>query len=120
VTAEHIVARLMSYRVRTGQETAFQEDVATVLQREGVDFEREYDLGPGRGRIDFYVPALRLGLELKVKGTVAIVAEQLQRYATSREIDALVLVTARTRLNHIPQRLGGKPVHLASIASGLL
>lgn len=119
MTAEQIVARLRAFRIRTGQEMAFQDDVATILTREGLregcEFEREYDLGPGRGRIDFYVPGIKCGLELKVKGSVADVARQLQRYASSHEIDALVLVTGRTRLNAMPAILGGKPVHLVSM-----
>jgi hypothetical protein len=120
VTAEQIVARLRAFRIRTGQEMAFQEDVATILTREGCAFEREYDLGPGRGRIDFYIREIRCGLELKVKGSLADVARQLQRYATSAEIDALVLVTGRTRLNAMPDTLGGKPVHLVSMWRAML
>jgi hypothetical protein len=119
-TAEQIAMRLRSFRMRTGQESDFQHDVATILARDGCVFEREYDLGPGRGRIDFYLPEIRTGLELKVKGTLADVARQLQRYATSREIEALVLVTGRTRLAAMPETLGGKPVHLVSIWSALL
>jgi hypothetical protein len=106
VTPEQIVARLMAYRVRTGQEAAFQEDVARVLEREGlregVDFTREYDLGPGRGRIDFYIPALKLGLELKVKGTVAVVAEQLQRYAGLNGLEQVASVIVFGELDWSP------------------
>lgn len=120
MTAETIVTRLRAFRIRTGQEMAFQDDVATILTREGCEFEREYDLGPGRGRIDFYVPSIKCGLELKVKGSLADVARQLQRYAASKEIDSLVLVTGRTRLNAMPETLGGKPVHLVSLWRAML
>jgi len=117
---EQLTARLMAYRLPVGEEEPFQRAIADVLAREGYPAEREYDLGPGRGRIDFYLRSLQVGLELKVKGSPGDVGRQLQRYMTSREITALILVTGRSRLGALPRTLGGKPLYIAAMWRGLL
>lgn len=120
LTAAQLVERLLAYRIPIGQELAMQQAVAEILDREGCLFEREFDLGPGRGRIDFYLPTIRVGLELKVKGSPADVLRQLQRYTTSDQIDALILVSGRARFGAFPSTLGGKALHVAAIWRGLL
>ena len=65
MTGPDVVRYLASFRMPCGQEVEFQDTVAEVLDRAGLAYEREYDLGPGVGRIDFYMRAPRLGLELE-------------------------------------------------------
>ncbi|MGE0450868.1 MAG: hypothetical protein AB7Q29_14945 [Vicinamibacterales bacterium] len=113
-----VLDRLGAFRLPIGRELAFQDAVAEILTRSRIPFEREYDLRGGRGRIDFYVPVLRLGLELKVKGSPSDVVRQLQRYTSSSEIEVLVLVTGRARLGAMPSTLGGKPLHVAAVWRG--
>lgn len=115
-----LAQRLQSWRFPIADESLFQMCVAEVLERNGVEAEREYDLGPGRGRIDFYVHAFKVGLELKVKGSPSDVARQLLRYATSPEIDTLILVTGRARLGVLPATLGGKRLLIMSVWRSLL
>jgi hypothetical protein len=117
---EAIVTLLISHRLRVAVEKEFQADVERVLEKSGFAFTREYDLGIGIGTIDFYSPEHRIGLELKVKGSLADVARQLQRYAGSPQIDALVLVTGRARLGAVPKTIGGKPLAVASVWRSLL
>jgi hypothetical protein len=60
-------------------------------------------------RIDFMVG--RVGIELKVDGGNAEVLRQLDRYAASPDVDALVLITSRRRLvAGLPAELRGKPL----------
>lgn len=68
---------------------------------------REVRLG-SRDRIDFLVG--RVGVEVKVGGTLAEVVRQLLRYAERDEIDSLVLVTTQQRHRGAPRELNGKPV----------
>lgn len=114
-----LAARLTAYRVATGTEAAFQADIARVLEREGLAFEREYPLSGGRGRIDFYLRGAQIGLELKVQGqSPSLVAAQLQRYAGAPEIAGLILVTARRALGRLPPVIGGKPLRVAACWRG--
>lgn len=68
-------------------------------------------------RVDFLID--RVGIELKVDGSWAAVLRQLDRYAASPDLDALVLVTTRRSIaREMPPLLRGKP--LVSISLGSL
>lgn len=68
-------------------------------------------------RIDVVVG--RIGLELKLHGTVSAVSRQLQRYAQSELLDEIILVTARSQLCSVPRELSGKAIHVAFVGGGL-
>ena len=111
MTTDRIAQALLSHRLPLGDEIAAQRTVALVLADIGVTAEREVQVSGSRGRIDFYVPDLKLGIELKVKGSPSDVARQLQRYAQAPEIDTLMLVTGRAALrSSLPATLAGKPL----------
>jgi hypothetical protein len=117
VTVETLVTRLQQYRWPMGVELDFQNAVAAWLDREHVRYRREFDLGAA-GTIDFHFPDNRIGLELKVQGSPAAVMRQLQRYAQSPEIAALVLLTGRAALARCAPSLSGKPVHVVTTWAG--
>jgi hypothetical protein len=102
-------------------EKALQDAVGQVLQEEAIAFEREVKLGPGE-RIDF-LTAGGVGLELKIEGATSAIARQLERYARSPEVQALMLVT--TRAVHVavfarlPQ-VGGRPLRTIRVRGPLL
>jgi hypothetical protein len=75
--------------------------------------EREVAIGTG-SRLDLLLG--RIGIEVKVKGTPANVARQLQRYAGSDRVDALVLATTVHTHRAMPATLGGVPVHVAYLS----
>lgn len=111
--------RVRSYRYVAGAESDLQEQLATAMTREGVHFQREYDLGGGRGRIDFYLPAWNTGLEVKVDGSAAAVLRQLHRYSGAA-LDALVLITRRARQGGLPDAIGTMPLHVLVLWEGAL
>lgn len=113
-----VVELLRSYRIPFGVEAATQDAIARLFDEHGVGYVREFDLGPTHGRIDFYLPDERIGLEVKTQGSPSAVAEQLMRYATAPEVDRLVLVTGRVRLGQLPPILNGKPLDVVSLWRG--
>ena len=115
-----IIRALEGHRLPIGREADFHGCVAEVLTRAGFVAQPEYSLGPGLGRIDFFVPLERVGIELKVKGSPSGVAEQLLRYMASPQVASLILVTGRAALGALPRVLGGKPLYIASVWKGLL
>ena len=115
VTPERLARLLRSYRFRHTSEDALQRAIVQVLTNEGIPFEREVKLGP-KDRIDFMLPG-GVGIELKVKGSATNVARQLQRYAKSDRITALVLVTSRLQAGVQLDAYLGKPVHVVNIQS---
>jgi len=77
---------------------------------------REHVLSDGRSRIDFLIRP-DVGIEVKIKGSLADVTRQLDRYATCPEIHELILITTRATHHRIPRELGARriPVHLVSL-----
>jgi hypothetical protein len=100
-----------SYRLPMAIEREAQAAVAKILADHAIPHVAEYDLGE-HGRVDFYSPHLRLGLELKVKGSPSDVRRQLARYAAHPAIDALMLLTTRAHVGAMPPVLGAKPLYV--------
>lgn len=114
VTARQVRDALARYRMPVTPELALQDAVEKALRIEGFVFDRE--VRRGADRIDFLVGTV--GVELKVKGSLAEVTRQLKRYAAWEEIDELLLVTTRGHHLGVTTRLNEKPV-LVHIVRGL-
>ena len=68
-------------------------------------------------RIDFLLGGV--GIEVKVDGSTAQILRQLRRYASSPQIEHLVLVTNRARHRSLPAVIGGKPLRVVHINASL-
>lgn len=117
VTARRIVTLLTASRYQHRDETQLQQLVAQVLLGGGYVATREVRLTPA-SRIDLVV-APRIGIEVKVAGSAIDVAGQIQRYARTGRLDALVLVTTRAEHTTLPDQLGGLPVLVAHLPPAL-
>lgn len=118
-TVSDVVERVRSYRTLGSTEIEIQDQLARILAREGIAFEREYHCGAA-GRIDFYLPAFGAGLEVKIAGSLSEVIRQLQRYAGVQEIGTLLVYTRRARHGHLPERIGDVAVHVICPWEGAL
>lgn len=85
-----------------------------------LDVQREVRLNAG-DRIDLVVlleDGRHLGIEVKIRGGVGAVWDQLQRYANEPKIDELMIVTTQRRhLINLPEKMTGKPVHTVLLRS---
>lgn len=117
---EQIAKAIGRFRLPRSEEATYQLAVEDVLGRLAIEFEAQRDLGAGYGRIDLFVPAIALGVELKVKGSLSEVTAQLHRYATCPLIERLMLVTGSVRLGQIPSSMNGKPVTVVPTWRGYL
>jgi hypothetical protein len=108
-----VVAALAARSFRFADEAQLQTAIAEALDADGIAFEREARLD-GKNRIDFLIG--RVGLEVKVAGSLSNITEQLMRYAARDEIDALVLVTSRLQHDRMPLKLRGKPLTVVALA----
>lgn len=100
------VSRLLSRAaIRATDELEIQGAIERVLVAAGLVVAREVDLGDA-GRIDLEVTSLRLGIEVKVKGSAKDVTEQLSRYAETGRYDSVLLVTTLRR-HRMPDELCG-------------
>lgn len=108
-TVEDIAELLRGFRFTTSSEAELQSGVAEVLSGFSVVYESEYRLG-NKDRIDFYLPALKVGIELKIDGGANQVADQLLRYVQHDEIAGLILMTSKASHRTVPGALNGKPI----------
>lgn len=87
-----MIGLLKQWKVRFDTELALQDDVAVVLREGGYEYKREHQFNKS-DRIDFLVG--RIGIECKIDFSANEVLRQLSRYATSSEVDELLLVTTK-------------------------
>lgn len=96
------------YRIMGLTEVTVQEQIESVLQRQGIPFQREVELTPG-DRIDFMVGAV--GVEVKTKGTRAAITRQLGRYVRSESVEEIILAaTSRRILASVPDEILDMPI----------
>ena len=100
---------LIESQIRYVSERDLQDAIERLLISESIPYEREYNVAP-HGRIDFYFPAERIGLEVKIKDSATKLIRQLLEYAQDDRIGALLLVTTKSRLATMPPMMNGKPV----------
>ncbi|BAU32483.1 hypothetical protein [Microcella alkaliphila] len=104
-----LVGALSTLRPTYTNEADLQRAIADHLTERGYTVQREVELS-GADRIDIYLPVLRFGIEVKIKGNLSTVERQLTRYAASPAIDALILVTTRASHTRIPHTINDIPV----------
>jgi hypothetical protein len=114
VRIEDILAPLSSVVLQN--ELDLSQAVADCLRERGVAFEREVRLNDA-DRIDYLVG--RVGVELKLHGSVSAIARQLSRYAQSDQVDALILVTTRMSHRSMPSSLNQKPITVVYVGGWL-
>lgn len=125
------VAELLQRNIRgtAWDEFGLQDAVEHVLAATfGLGYLREHRFGPA-DRVDFVVwrsgdlspsrPDSQLALECKVRGTVAALTRQIDRYLAHEVVAGVVVVTTRFPLLRLPSMLRGKPVRGCLISSGL-
>lgn len=111
---DQVVAVIRGHRFRYTSEDELQEGIAAVLDQAEPKLTvlREVVLND-RDRIDILVNA-EIGIEVKVAGSQTHPWGQLKRYAEHDAIESLILVTNRSY--QLPDEVGGKPLHLISLA----
>jgi len=109
MTLEELIAAIDAHSFSFASEDELQRGLAEILPR---STRREVRLSP-KDRVDFMVGAI--GLEVKIKGSLAALTRQLHRYAQLDEIEALIVVTPLARLTRLPERLNGTPVRVCHL-----
>jgi len=102
-----VVGALTGFAAIVQDEDELSAAVRRLLDEAGLAYETEVRLGRD-SRIDFLVDGV--GVELKVADSGAKLLRQLDRYAASPMLDALVVVTTSRRLARVPPRLRAKPI----------
>lgn len=104
------------YSYRT--EAELQDQLQARLDGAGFECSREHTLSCGT-RPDFLVRHgdQRIAIEVKIGGSRADLVRQVQGYALSGEVDSVLAVTTIALHQSLPEKIGGKPVMVAFVAS---
>lgn len=115
-----IMEALAAHAFNTGGEAELQEAIARVLDDAGIPATREVLL-EGVGRIDLVAGRGRdrVGIEVKIDGSLSALTRQLHRYAQFEDLSAFIVATTRHRLTRLPESLNGKPVRVAFVGRSL-
>lgn len=116
IMARRIVAICERSRINVSTEGSAHLSLSEALRAQGVEVQDEVPLN-AKDRIDMLIGAV--GVEVKIKGQRRDIYRQLQRYAASDRIEALVLVTSAPWPASI-REIGGKPFFNASLSVGWL
>lgn len=111
-TLDDVQAAIRAHRFSYSDEDRLQEGLAAALSG-SFPVEREVRID-ARSRIDLV--AGRIGVEVKVAGTVAELQRQISRYLASDLLDGLVVVTTRVGHLALPIAIHGKPVAVVTLA----
>lgn len=111
---DEIARQLDGFVYRVGDERELHDGLLAAFQRLNMRVAHEVRLDRF-SRIDFTigVGSPRIGVEVKTRGSVVAIAEQLIRYAHREDISGLLVITTRAR--HVGQfgdAFNGKPVKL--------
>lgn len=106
---ERAVTALRAYTFAAHDERALHDGVALALASAGIAYEHERTVSRA-SRLDFWLPASGIAVEVKVQGDLGSVVRQLTRYCGESSVTGLLLVTTSAKLLRVPDTLHGKPV----------
>lgn len=125
---------LIGVEVRNAaNEKDVQDRIAAKLDAHEVQHQREVPITGGRvdflvgnigiqqrvGRDILEVPT-KVGIEVKVKGSLSALTRQVSAYMAEPSLDALIVVTTRRSHVNMPAEMGGKPLFVVWVGGGSL
>ena len=110
-----LAAALSRYRFTSHDEHRLYPLMEQVLRDAGFTFVREHPLD-AKSRLDFWLPELRVALEVKVRGAPHAVLRQVRRYAEHPAVGAVLLATTVAKLAVVPEILESKPARTVRLA----
>lgn len=110
---DDVIEALSGKRYRYRTEVDLHEGLAAALEGAGIWYEREVKVVGGR--IDFIVPAIGLGIEVKIKGTPDALRRQIVRYAADERLHQFLVVTTKPLHRVVARPVDDKPVRVLTI-----
>ncbi len=122
ILATHLLplsAHISRYTFNFRDELELHGLLEQAMRDDGWHVEREVKLGE-KDRIDFVVQrvvdgkpsGVEVGVEVKVKASLAHVERQLRRYATHPRLAGILVISCSVQLTRLPSFIAGKPVHV--------
>lgn len=117
--AQKVTDLLSGWKFNFGTEEELQEGIWIILKQESSGWEREYWLSK-EDRIDFFHPESGIGIEAKIAHPLSHLTRQSHSYVQHDALNGLVIVTSKTRLTALPDRINGKPIRIVNLIGSIL
>lgn len=108
---------LLSKKLDISNEKNLQDEIEEIFIDNNINYLREYSLD-SKNRIDFYLPDEKIGIEIKIKGSIFKIYEQIERYAKFEEVNKIVLVSSK--YVNVPDSIQNKEAHLIHLSEAFL
>lgn len=109
MTVEAVIKAMSRWQYDLATEAAMHRSLAGALDVSSVKYQREVNL-TDEDRIDFYLPKHKIGIEVKLSCSSRQIYRQIQRYAESEKIDAIILLS-NTAVG-LPKEINGASVYV--------
>lgn len=109
--------QLLSKKLDISNEERLQNEIEDIFIENNINYLREYNLNR-HNRIDFYLPDEKIGIEIKIKGSIFKIYEQVERYAEFKEVEKIVLVSSK--YVNLPDKIKDKEAHLIHLSEAFL
>lgn len=116
MTPEELIDKLRPYKFDLTNEKRLQLEIWKILG-DTIHIVPEYRLDKG-SVIDFLLPTLSIGLEVKIKGSSTSIYRQCIKYCEYDEIQSLILITNKSM--GLPETINGKKCYLMSLGKAWL
>ena len=118
MTIDELSHLLTGYRFRFASEKDLQNGIEAILTQAGIPYHRETSLS-APNRPDFMIEN-GIALEVKIKGSLANLLRQANRYAQHEEVQSILIVGTPHWFSKIPSSLSGKPIRSLRLLGSLL
>lgn len=93
ITVQEVVLILRKKRFsELTNEKRLQNEIEFELKKNGVEYNREKKMSDGN-IIDFYLPSIKCGIEVKIKRGALKLYEQVERYSKTGLLSSIIIVS---------------------------
>lgn len=117
ITLGELIRIIENMKIRVSGESDLQDALAQLFNALDLKFEREKNIAPGL-RPDFMLSG-GVAVEVKIQDSLSELTRQVHKYLGENAVNAILIVSNRTRLMRLPKEMRGKPVYVALAGGGL-
>lgn len=117
VSLSALIRIIENMKIMVSEESNLQDALARLFDALDLKFEREKTIAPGL-RPDFMLSG-GVVVEVKIKDSLSALTRQTHAYLGVNTVNAILVVSNKTRLMRLPKEMRGKPVYVALAGGGL-
>jgi hypothetical protein len=110
---------LSKYTFNFSNEKQLQSGMSKIFTLMNEQFISEYKLSE-EDIVDFYWPAQKVAVEVKIGGSLSGLTRQIHRYAQHEAILGILVVSSKMKLISLPEEISRKPIRCHALIGNML